>query len=258
MALNHITKFDLFHTNASKGVSLILLLWHHLFYRHLEYGMLIKETADIAKVCVAIFILLSGYGLSESIKNRKIGLFEFYKNRLIKLYLNYWFIIAIFVPIGIFFMDRSLSSVFGSHEYIKLLIQISGFHMYFSIGYGYNATWWFMSLIISLYLLFPLLYVLVKRFRLWSIVFALVVLWIPYRYFGSFVIIQKWLLPFILGIYISRVNGFTIILTYLQRVGIMRFIILILFLIIFAFLREYGNIYTEYGYFVRGVRIVDH
>ncbi len=65
--------FDITATQASKGTALLLLLWHHLFYTHPEYGVFICESAIAAKVCVAIFIILSGYGLSESMKNKSIG-----------------------------------------------------------------------------------------------------------------------------------------------------------------------------------------
>ena len=79
-------KFDINTTNASKGVALMLILWHHLFFRLPdEYGFIVYSTALLAKVCVAIFVVLSGYGLSESVKNKNINLFSFYKKRLTKL-----------------------------------------------------------------------------------------------------------------------------------------------------------------------------
>lgn len=233
--------FNLTATNASKGVALMLILWHHLFYEHSEYGMLVYMTALLAKVCVAIFVILSGYGLSESIKNKKVGLFEFYKKRLTKLYLNYWLIVAVFVPVGILYMDRSLVDAFGNHEYIKFAIQMSGFHMFLPVGYGYNATWWFMSLIVALYLLFPLIYVLVKKFGLWFIAFTFLILFLPDNYLG---LLQNWILPFALGIFISRIDGFVVMMSWLKQIGIVRFVVLIGLMILVALFRQYGYVLT--------------
>ena len=67
--------FDLRQTNILKGVSVSLLLWHHLFLNNTKlcvtfltfHGIpLVKMFADISKCCVALFIFLSGYGLFKS------------------------------------------------------------------------------------------------------------------------------------------------------------------------------------------------
>lgn len=236
--------FNLSATDASKGMALLLLLWHHLFYEHPEYGMVTYMVANLAKVCVSIFLILSGYGLTESIKNKRVGLIDFYKKRLIKLYLNYWFIAAIFVPIGIFFMDRSLIDVFGNYEYIKFAIQMSGLHMFTPVGHGYNITWWFVSLIIALYILFPLIYILVKKFGFWFIVFTFFILLLPGNDFG---LLQKWIFPFVLGIYISQFDGYRFIMSWLGRITTVRLFLLVMLMICFT-------LFKKYVYSVTGVK----
>ena len=73
--------FDKRQTNIAKGVAVLLLLWHHLFYNNPKsYGKFISVLninkvpvesviADLCKVCVAVFLLLSGYGLYRSYQN---------------------------------------------------------------------------------------------------------------------------------------------------------------------------------------------
>lgn len=66
-------------TNVLKGVALLLLLWHHLFYK--ENGLyddlyiaghgLVNELSIVSKVCVAIFVFLSGYGWNCSLFQRR-------------------------------------------------------------------------------------------------------------------------------------------------------------------------------------------
>ncbi len=226
--------FNIDSTNACKGVALVLLLWHHLFYKHPEFGFITVEFALLSKVCVAIFLILSGYGLSESVKSKNIGLFAFYKKRLVALYCNYWFIALVFVPIGILFMDRSFQDVFTNHAYIKFIIQMTGMHRFAYSEHGYNATWWYMSVIIPLTILFPFIYDLTKKYGVVILIFCFVIL-LPNR--SLLPVINTWLLPFVLGIYFSQKNYIITISDHLNTYGNWRFVILIAALLPVAIFR---------------------
>lgn len=226
--------FSLNSTNSCKGVALILLLWHHLFYSHPEFGFITYKIALGSKVCVAIFVILSGYGFSESIKLKKIELFTFYQKRLVSLYSNYWFIALIFVPVGIIFMDRTLQDVFTSHPYSKFIIQMCGLHRFAYSEYGYNATWWYMSVIIPLIILFPLISNLLKKFGVLILILFLALL-LPNQ--PIFPVINTFLLPFGLGIYLSQKNGIVFLSNRLNVFGVLRFIILFTAIMIVAMLR---------------------
>ena len=160
-------------TNILKGVALLLLLLHHLFYIqrglyddiHLYDGhYFVNELGKFGKLCVAIFVFLSGYGLTvQANKMHKINLLKFYSHRFSKLYLNYWFIWLMFVPIGILFFHRTFDIIYINNIWEKLVIDILG--LSYALGfYGYNATWWFYSCIIVLYLLFPFIYKLLGKY----------------------------------------------------------------------------------------------
>lgn len=104
----NLTKND---TMFLKGIALLLLLLHHLFCNgnglFSNYYGIMNGIAAFSKVCVAIFVFLSGYGLMKS--NRKIlGIRNFYKKRFMRLYMNYWLIWLLFVPIGIYFFVEHL------------------------------------------------------------------------------------------------------------------------------------------------------
>jgi len=233
--------FDVTATNACKGVALLFLLWHHLFNQYPEYGFYIFLTSQLAKVCVSIFLILSGYGLSESIKNKKLGLFTFYKNHLTKLYLNYWLIAALFVSIGIIFMNYPLESAYNDHAYLKFLVQMTGLHRWIYPELGYNATWWYMSTIIPLYLLFPVIYLLTKKGGLWFFSFMLLIMFLfPIDVLTGNVIMHflLWSIPFCFGVYISHRNGFVVINLLLKKTSILHFGILACLIIGVAFLRQ--------------------
>lgn len=117
--------------------------------------------AEYLKVCVALFLVLSGYGLNASMNKNKYSITKFYKKHIWKIYKNYWLIWILFVPIGVI-RGRTFSFVYGDHYLAKLLTDILGLQKL--LGYNsYNATWWFITLILGLYLIFPIIYKLAKK-----------------------------------------------------------------------------------------------
>lgn len=153
-----------------KGVGILLMLIHHLFYNpdsrvlyddivfniHGRELGLVHQMGIYGKLCVALFVFLSGYGLAIYTPKETFCLKDFYLRRFTKLYLNYWFIVLLFVPIGVFVFGRTLTDAYGSHVILKAVLEFFGILNMFG-GLGYNPTWWFYSCIILLYLLYPLL-----------------------------------------------------------------------------------------------------
>lgn len=234
-----LEKFDVSITNASKGMALMLILWHHLFFEKPEEGFIVYQTALLAKVCVGIYVVLSGYGLAESIKKRGLEILSFYKRRVLKLYMNYWLIALLFVPIGVWFMDRSFESVYGHNVYNGFLIQMLGIHMFTWVGYGYNATWWFMSLIVVLYAIFPFIYVLTKRFHVWFLLFCAGLLFVPIP------LVNDWIFPFAVGVYLSQKDGFVKMIAWLHKQGAKRFVLLFVLTVFVAWYRQNGYLFDS-------------
>lgn len=213
-------------TNAIKGIAIMAMLWHHLFFQHPEYGAFVYQLGLLGKVCVALFVFCSGYGLSIQYKkqldsnnrNSVISFFtctlRFWFKRYIKFYLNYWTVFLVAVPIGVLFFGRELEIPYGGSNVLKSFI-----FDFFGVGSfnSYNITWWFNRLILSLYLLFPLLYLILNsKYRIFSIIFFILLFEFPNYVLKPFLWMDPSLyvyyLPFIVGIlyasyedYISRV-----------------------------------------------------
>ena len=182
-----------------KGVAICLMLWHHLFYQTLDYGDVVYQIALFGKVCVALFLFLSFYGLTiqyEKIKDKAfIETIKFVIKRFVKFYFNYWVIFLIFVPLGVFVFGRELSAAYdGGHPLKMIFTDFLGINGYFS----YNMTWWFNQLIVYLYLLFPLLYFLVKKGGLISLLLGVIVWEVNFPVLLSEA--HTWLLHVMLGI----------------------------------------------------------
>lgn len=161
-------------TNVLKGVAIVLLLFHHCLYTGEGYNDLVihghpvfQNIGEFSKLCVALFVFLSGYGLTaKTMKDGGIGnLWCFYRHRYMKLMLNYWVVYLIFVPIGVLFFHRTFPVVYGENWWFKAIVDFLGLHQAV-IGHphGYNATWWFFGVIIIMYLIYPLLW---RYRRIW-------------------------------------------------------------------------------------------
>lgn len=197
-------------SNVFKGLAIFLMLVHHLFYvRNGSYDdilffkncYLVNQIAILSKICVVFFCFLSGYGLAVQAekKNGIVGnLKDFYLHRFKKLYLNYWFIWVIFVPISYFCFGITFTNVYHNQIGWHLIADLLGIHYLVFGTYGYNPTWWFYSCIILLYLLFPVIYKMIKREPLLLLLSTLIISYLPIPFID---VIQFNIFAFALGIW---------------------------------------------------------
>lgn len=199
-------------TNVLKGIAILMLLWHHLFYTNsslydgfiFSYGHnLVQELARQLKMCVGIFVFLSGYGLMrQASQNGGVGnLGHWYQHRFSKIMANYWLIWILFVPIGVFVFGRPLIEYYGASWQWKLLVDILGMANVFGF-YGYNPTWWFISCIMILYILFPFLFWIVNK-KWWVVAgLSLIVAMLPIR--TGACNMHTYLFPFVCGLIAAK------------------------------------------------------
>lgn len=211
MMTNITFSLSLKDTSILKGFALLLLLAHHLFY--IQNGLyndihivgnhyLVQDIGTWCKVCVAIFVFLSGYGLTVGAK--KTGgvqnVKHFYWHRLTKLLMNYWFIWLLFVPISVFGFGYTFTDAYCTHVILKFILDFLGVINCFG-WLGYNGTWWFYSCIIVLYFAYPWLYKLMDK-CLWGLLAVVVALYfIPGPYFHS---INIYYASFVVGMLVCR------------------------------------------------------
>ena len=206
----HPFSLSLQDTMRLKGIALVLLLWHHLFYEgtsqynewYIANIPVIQQTSLVAKCCVALFVFLSGYGLAIQAHKQQLGYIAFLRKRLKKLMVNYWAMWILFVPLGFCFLGLSLYEIYGNHAYVKLFINFLGFQDLFGF-YGVNPTWWFYSLIILLYILFPLLNKLMNTFNKAAAMVMLSAVLVVLPHFTCTFALQLYLVSFVLGIFIA-------------------------------------------------------
>lgn len=99
-------------TKLIKGAAVLLMLMHHLwgFPERIAGGELrtlfsvfgksfILYVGVFGKICMSLFFFVSGYGMYKSSQNGEFNLL----NKLKGLYLSYWKIFVIFIPLGFLF-----------------------------------------------------------------------------------------------------------------------------------------------------------
>lgn len=220
--------FDKEMSTCLKGVGIILLLFHHLFYSHEVQDIVfhiwesefcfLELCANQAKICVSLFLILSGYGMSQSLKKRskdEIAVnkkLSFVLMHIIKIYLNFWpiyFLCAFFdILIYLFAGKLNILQSYGGSigAFLKDFFCISGFYINSNT---INSTWWFLSAILLCYILFPIYFWLVERYPLSGLGILLLLLisseLISLRpQSSSFFIIIVWSASFFIGILYSK------------------------------------------------------
>lgn len=193
-------------TLVLKGLAIIAMLFHHLYCSipaWIEpYDSVLAWMGDLGKVCVAMFLFCSGYGLSaqyDKVKGIKNSC-RYMAKRFVSFYFNYWAVFIVFVPITVWLFHRPLSAAYGDNGNLTFelgydLLGLQGFS-------SYNITWWFNKLLLILYLLFPLFYLGVQKSGVITLLVSLLICryWmtiVGYDYYGSLYIYQ---LPFVFGI----------------------------------------------------------
>ena len=177
------TAFTKQHTRIVKGIAVLMLLFHHLFNDYPEYeghyvnywpltGDQVTNMALACRVCVAVFVFITGYGLAASYaktfprgrKETPRELTRFSLTRWWNLMTRYWFIVVLAWVSGQF-LDRRPWDVYGPgflSTASRAVLDFLGFSEALQSGW-FNPTWWYMSLAILMIFLAPLVLYAARR-----------------------------------------------------------------------------------------------
>lgn len=151
-------------TASIKGIAILLMLWHHLFLDAPEFGTITHSLAIVSKVCVALFLFVSGYGLTRQYRGQERRTLEstvkLLGRRFINFFFQYWFCFFIVVLIG------NICGYSFHDAYPATRNTFKCFILDFWGQMGYNSylqPWWFNKMIIQLYLVFPIFYLIVSN-----------------------------------------------------------------------------------------------
>lgn len=131
-----------------KGIAILLMLFHHLFAFPermpdavlFDVSWIEQKVAEFGKICVYMFLFLSGYGFSKS----KHPNYRKILNKLWRFYLLFW---LVFLPTALYF---HLNEIYTLESTKLILLNMLG------IRSDIISEWWFIEPYAILILLVPL------------------------------------------------------------------------------------------------------
>lgn len=146
-----ITGFSVDLTQELKGVAILMVVFSHIAYFLVSDPSFLHPLSIAAGVGVNLFLFLSGYGLVYSALSKKLSIGQFYKKRLLKLYLPLWLSLGFILILDYVVAGKSYGLFYTLQSFLGIFNHAN---LYTDI----NSPLWYFSLIVFYYLLFPLLF----------------------------------------------------------------------------------------------------
>ena len=221
-------KFTKEHTMQMKGIAIIILLFHHCFLNAQRWATVpyeklattkgwgyypisfapfsshtIQYLASFSKICVAMFVFMTGYGMWVSYEShkKKTTMSNYIKKRMVTLMTGFLIIFAVTeilaIPTGRFI------EVYG-HDFrsvVYMIIDALGLAKLLGTPL-FCLTWWYMSLAIVLIMIFPFVHSIMEKYQ-WVVVVASII--VPRACgFGQSTDLFRYLLAYTLGMYFAQ------------------------------------------------------
>jgi len=221
-------KFTKEHTMQMKGIAIIILLFHHCFLNAQRWATVpyeklattkgwgyypisfapfsshtIQYLASFSKICVAMFVFMTGYGMwvSYESQKKKTTMSNYIKKRMVTLMTGFLIIFAVTeilaIPTGRFI------EVYG-HDFrsvVYMIIDALGLAKLLGTPL-FCLTWWYMSLAIVLIMIFPFVHSIMEKYQ-WVMVVASII--VPRACgFGQSTDLFRYLLAYTLGMYFAQ------------------------------------------------------
>lgn len=221
-------KFTKEHTMQMKGIAIIILLFHHCFLNTQRWATVpyeklattkgwgyypisfapfsshtIQYLASFSKICVAMFVFMTGYGMwvSYESQKKKTTMSNYIKKRMVTLMTGFLIIFVVTeilaIPTGRFI------EVYG-HDFrsvVYMIIDALGLAKLLGTPL-FCLTWWYMSLAIVLIMIFPFAHSIMEKYQ-WVVVVASII--VPRACgFGQSTDLFRYLLAYTLGMYFAQ------------------------------------------------------
>ncbi len=170
---NKTSFLDLNITNEVKGLAILTVIFSHLGYFLSDSDKFLFPLSILAGVGVNAFLFISGYGLTVSSLKKPLSAINFYKRRVIKLFIPLWLSLALILFLDKIFLDRVYQFTETWHAHL-------GFFPKADLYQNINSPLWFITLIIIYYLIFPFIFIKKSPF-----ISGLALLLISYLLFNS-------------------------------------------------------------------------
>lgn len=138
-------------TTELKGLSILMIVLSHIGYFLVSDTRFLWPLSIMAGVGVNLFLFLSGFGLTASQLKKDLSIGQFYRHRLLKLFIPFWLMMVTYLGLDFF-----IGKIYYSWDYI--LQAALGIFRHADLYQDFNSPLWYFTLILIYYFLFPLLF----------------------------------------------------------------------------------------------------
>ncbi len=193
------------HVNLLKGYAILAVVSIHFIHAYIgrfsvgTTGWLLLVSADqITRFCVPVFVAVSGFALARKYAALSPGFFQFFSSRAVKILPPYLAWSLVYYLVGWFIPSLAIFSRTTPVWELAVSGRVQ-YHLYF------------VPMIFQLYLLFPLIFRLLRRFGLPLVAVSLIVQFLLYLRTGApgwsdqtqYIWFHSWIYYFILGIFLG-------------------------------------------------------
>ena len=210
-----VMTFDKTDSQALKGVAILFMLFHHCYYsvdRFERYDvdflpLSMEQAMDLAmffKICVALFVFISSYGITISFQRNGDSPAAMRKNisgRYITMMTGYWFVFLLSCIAFAFLDPMHFVTYYTRDNPASTVVNV----IFDALGISFlcdtptlNPTWWYISFAIVLIAVIPLFIRLYKRYG--AIPALIVAFFLRYAFVRHNFEITRYLMIMVLGI----------------------------------------------------------
>ncbi|MCX6784157.1 MAG: acyltransferase [candidate division WWE3 bacterium] len=131
-----------------KGLAILMVIFSHVGYFLVPDNRFLVPLSGFGGVAVNLFLVLSGLGLTISQLKNPLSPIEFYKKRLLKIYIPAWFALGIIIIAERLFLNLSYSTN-------EIVSSFSGFFPKANLYANLDSPFWYFTFLLIFYLIFP-------------------------------------------------------------------------------------------------------
>lgn len=162
----HTDLFPISVTQELKGLGILTVVFAHFAYMLVTNADFLFPLSIIAGVGVDLFLFMSGYGLTVGMLKKPLPIFEFYKRRVIKIFIPFWVALILIFAANAIFLDIHYTVPYMMQSLLGWFPTAEGFD-------DVNSPFWYITWMMMFYVLFPLVFS-TKRPWLSAIILAVI------------------------------------------------------------------------------------
>ena len=147
----HTDLFPVSVTQELKGLGILTVVFAHFAYMLVTNADFLFPLSIIAGVGVDLFLFMSGYGLTVGMLKKPLPIFEFYKRRVIKIFIPFWVAIILIFAANAIFLDIHYTVPYMIQSLLGWFPTAEGFN-------DVNSPFWYITWMMMFYILFPLVF----------------------------------------------------------------------------------------------------